>query len=69
MRTATWTNIGNNVKTCKSVDEVLKESRLDYTVSKSPILLPDGTEIPDKVATVREDGSYIGVVSSRYELL
>lgn len=69
MRTATWTNIGNNVKTCKSVDEVLKESRLDYKVSKSPILLPNGTEIPDKVATVREDGSYIGVVSSRYELL
>lgn len=68
MRTATWNAIGTDVSTATNVMDVLKESKLDYEVSKSPILLPSGVEIPDRVATVKDDGSYIGVVSKSYQI-
>ena len=68
MRTATWNSIGTDVSTTTTIDEVLKTSKLDYEVSKSPILLPSGVEIPDKVATVKDNGDYIGVVSKSYEI-
>ena len=68
MRTTTWNAIGKKVDTCKTTAEVLKEAKLDYTVSKSPILLPNGFEIQDKVATVKENGDYIGVVSKKYQV-
>lgn len=68
MRTATWEMIGTDVSTKTNVTDVLKESGLDYEVSKSPILLPSGFEIPDRVATVKNNGDYIGVVSKSYEI-
>jgi len=68
MRTATWNAIGKKVTGCKTTADVLREARLDYTVSKSPILLPNGFEIDDRVATVKDNGEYIGVVSKRYEV-
>lgn len=69
MRQATWVNIGTDVRDCENdISRILTKSELDYTVCKSDILLPDGKIIPDKVATVKDDGTYIGVVSPSYEL-
>lgn len=68
MRTTTWSTIGKNVTDCKDVQSVLKNAGLDYTVQKTVIQLPNGVEIPDRMATVKEDGSYIGVVSNNYEI-
>ena len=69
-RTATWVHTGTDVRDCgNDIDRILTEAHLDYTVDKSPIFLPNGFEIEDKVATVRkEDGVYIGVVSPTYEI-
>jgi phage/plasmid-like protein (TIGR03299 family) len=68
MRTATWSTIGTKVDTCADIAQVLEKSGLNYKVSKSKIQLPNGIEIPDRMATVKEDGSYIGVVSNGYEI-
>ena len=70
VRTATWIHTGTDVRDCgNDVDRILTKANLDYTVDKSPIFLPTGYEIKDKVATVRkEDGVYIGVVSPTYEI-
>jgi phage/plasmid-like protein (TIGR03299 family) len=68
-RTATWTNIGTNVETCKNVSEILTKSGLDYEVEKRPIFLENGFEIPNRVATVQKDNDrFIGIVSPTYEI-
>ena len=67
-RTATWAGLGTDVSTCKDVSEILKTAGLDYEVSKSEILLPSGKVIPDRVATVKDNGDYIGVVSKSYQI-
>jgi phage/plasmid-like protein (TIGR03299 family) len=69
MRTSTWNGIGTSVKTATTVEEVLANAGLDYTVHKEPIMTQSGIIIPDKVATVRDDGRPIGVVSKTYEIL
>lgn len=68
-RTATWEFVGKNVKSCGTVEEVIKTSGLDYEVEKQPIFLDGGFQIPNKVATVKkETGEYIGVVSPSYTI-
>ena len=37
MRTSTWTNIGQDVASCRDMEQVLHASGLDYTVEKRPI--------------------------------
>lgn len=69
MRTTTWSNIGTDVSTCKSVSKVMEEAHLDYTVEKQPIMLPDGTTIAGKCATVKQGTNEVfGVVSEKYEI-
>lgn len=68
-RTATWARVGTDIRECKNVQEALQTAGLDYTVTKSEIMLPSGIVIPDKVATVKEEtGDYIGVVSKSYQI-
>ena len=70
-RTATWNNIGTDVK-ATNINEVLKESGLDYNVITTPLTTRvNGKEIlvPGRVATVNErSGEIIGVVSNRYKV-
>lgn len=68
MRTATWINIGTDVRDCENISEAITKAKLDYKVGKSEILLPDGRIIPDRVATMKDTGEYIGVVSPSYEI-
>ena len=37
-RTTTWHAIGKGVQECKSMEQVLRASGLDYEVTKHPIL-------------------------------
>ena len=39
IRTATWTNIGYDIRKATTVEEALKLSHLDYTVEKVPCFL------------------------------
>lgn len=68
MRQATWVNIGTDLRGMTNIQEILTKAKLDYEVSKQPIYLADGTEIHNKVATVKNTGEYIGVVSPSYEI-
>lgn len=71
MRTTTWTNLGTTT-TATNINDVLKESNLDYTVIKTPLTTKVGDKeilVPGKVATVKEEtGEIIGVVSNKYQV-
>lgn len=76
-RTATWTKIGKSVDECKSVEQVLRASGLDYTVEKQQVYMPctvNGAtswhKIPNRFATVRtSDGHAYDVVSDKFEII
>ena len=53
-----------------SVDEVLKQSGLDFEVSMQPTYLSSGQQVPKCNAIVREDtNEVLGTAGDRYELL
>lgn len=71
MRTATWTTIGEDVSNCKTVDEVLNKSKLNYEVYKERVRTESGIFIPNTVATMANiDGETknLGIVSDRYTI-
>lgn len=75
MRTATFTNFGIDVTGKKTIDEVLKTAKLDYTVNTEPIYYPaalDSTEmrqVPGKLLTIKEETRQpIAVVSDKYKV-
>ena len=53
MREVTWTRIGTDVSGTTTIDQLLTEAGLNYTVHKEPIFLANGTEIKGKVSTVQ----------------
>ena len=68
-REATWTRVGTDVSQQTSVEEILKQAHLDYTVIKEPVYLHDGILVPSRIATVKkETREPIGLVSDRYEV-
>lgn len=68
-REATWTRVGTDVSQQTSVEEILKQAHLDYTVIKEPVYLHDGILVPSRIATVKEETREpIGLVSDRYEV-
>lgn len=71
-RTTTWHNIGKSVEECKNMEQVLKASGLDYTVTKEPIFNFDGVNygrIPNRFITTRSDGHTYDVVSDKFEVI
>lgn len=68
-RTASWDAIGTDVSKAKNIHDVIVGAGLDYTVTPSNILLPDGTIIPDKFANIDNTGRYLGIVGKDYEIL
>ena len=71
MRTATWATIGEDVSTCKTIDEVLAKSGLDYEVYKERIVTESGITIPNTVATVANINgkpTNLGIVSEKYTI-
>ena len=69
-RTATWTNIGSDIRKASTVQEALELSGLNYTVEKVPVYLYNGLQIPGAFCTKREDSDVTyGVVGSQFEIV
>lgn len=76
-RTTTWYGIGKDVQKCTDMEQVLRESGLNYTVEKRPIwtypdIEDDGDRmmIPNRfITTRREDGHTYDVVSDKFEII
>ena len=69
-RTATWTNIGSDIRKASTVQEALELSGLNYTVEKVPVYLDNGLQVPGAFCTKREDSDIIyGVVGSQFEIV
>lgn len=75
MRTSTFQNIGTDVTTKKTIDEVLKTAGLDYTVATEPIYYPavrgesQMNQVPGKLLTIKEaTREPIAVVSDKYKV-
>lgn len=50
--------------------EVLQRERVDFTVEKQPVYLPNGRVIPKQWANVRTDtGAALGIVGDRYQVI
>lgn len=73
IRTATWNGIGKDVQECTNMEQVLRESGLNYTVDKRPVSWFDGVDyriIPNRFVTTRvEDNHTYDVVSDKFEII
>ena len=69
-RTTTWHAIGKGVQECKSMEQVLRASGLDYEVTKYPIFAHTGEVIPNRFITTRNnDGHMYDVVSDKFQIV
>jgi len=75
-RTTTWHAIGKSVEQCRDLEGVLRDSGLDYTVTKEPVFSfvdgrnPGYREIPNRFITTRDtDGHLYDVVSDKFEVI
>lgn len=73
-RTTTWHAIGKDVQECKSMEQVLRASGLDYEVTKKPVftsVVDGGTlvEVPNRFMTVNSNGKVYDVVSDKFQLV
>ena len=76
-RTTTWHAIGKSVEECKSMEQVLQKSGLDYTVVKRQLMTysdgfagSDLIEVPGRFITARDnDGHLYDVVSDKFEIV
>lgn len=73
-RTTTWHAIGKDVQECKSMEQVLRASGLDYEVTKKPVftsMVDGGTlvEVPNRFMTVNSRGKIYDVVSDKFQLV
>ena len=73
-RTTTWHAIGKDVTECKSMEQVLRKSGLDYTVSKQPVytqIIEGGTLVaaPNRFMTVNSNGKMYDMVSDKFQLV
>ncbi len=65
-----WHKLGKELGQVATAAEALSAAGLDWTVSKKPLHLIDGTVVPDHFAIVREDRNVpLGVVGNIYEPL
>lgn len=69
-RTATWNNVGVDVKGAKAIKEVLKIANLDYIVEKEPVYFKSGEVVPNRFVTVKQGTEEaFGIVKSNYEVI
>lgn len=50
----------------RSMGEIMWDAGHDFHVDKVNMFLPNGTQVPDKMATVNVDGDYLGTVGKDY---
>lgn len=75
-RTTTWHAIGKDVQECKSMEQVLRASGLDYEVTKEPLFIRtdlgynDGyLDVPNRFVTVNSNGKMYDVVSDKFQIV
>lgn len=75
-RTPYWHKVGTSIQGLTSVDDILREAGLDYTVEKMPLFYENKVannlmqEISQMYATVRTDtGKPLGIVGKGYEVV
>jgi len=65
-----WHGLGVNVPNRVTAAEAIQLAGLDWTVEQVPLTMPDGTQVPDRVANVRRNQTgrlvYLGSVGTRY---
>lgn len=70
VRETPWHGLGNVIMDAPTSKEAIKQAGLDWRVVSSPMMLEDGTVVPNFKANVREsDNTVLGVVSGRYKIL
>lgn len=71
-RSTTWDKIGTDISMAKSIEDALKRSKLDFTVTKQPVATPIDTvltNIKGWAATVGSDRKVRGIVHDSYEVI
>lgn len=69
-RFSPWHKQGLAVETAPTSEEAIKLAGLDWLVTKEPVFDSKGMQIPNYFANTRDkDGSVLGVVSGRYEIV
>lgn len=65
-----WHGIGTELDRPATSKEAITLARLGYEVELQPIFLKDGTQVPDRQASVRKDNNNVlGVVGNRYTVM
>lgn len=70
-RTPIWNGLGQDISRCTTVEEALEQSGLDFTVHQEDIQTSADCPIPLEgyKANVRDDGTPLGIVSTRYRVV
>ena len=70
-RTPVWSGLGTDISSCRSVDEALAKSGLDFTVHQTDICTDELDPIPlcGFKANIRDDGTPLGIVSTKYKVV
>ena len=69
-RVPAWHNLGVVLEEAPTSEDAIAAAGLDWKVEKKPIFDASGKEIPSYFANTRDkDGSVLGIVSGRYEIV
>ena len=69
-REPAWHNLGTILPESPTSEDAIVAAGLDWTVEKKPVFDASGNEIKNYFANTRDsDGSILGVVSGRYEIV
>lgn len=73
-RLSTWENLGTAIKPKSDIISALKQTGLDYNVDFEPVFIdPEDngnlTSIPNRFATVRDDGHIYDIVSDKFKIV
>lgn len=70
-RQPVWNGLGTDVSDCRSVEEALCRSGLDFTVRQADIMTDDEYPIalPGFKANIKNDGTPLGIVSTKYKVV
>lgn len=67
---APWHGLGVEIPEAVNAKQAIMCAGLDWTVSKRPLYLDGGIEVPDSVAIVRDsDNKFLSIVGNKYELV
>lgn len=70
-RQPVWNGLGTDVSDCRSVEEALGRSGLDFTVRQADIMTDDEYPIalPGFKANIKDDGTPLGIVTTKYKVV